>query len=130
MGLRSIGKRLCIRLGLNPELQHVPRPIILYSAVCGIYNANHEFFHLVYTDEEGMEMIFNNVCQNINLVNTLSCVEFPIELEHRPHENDTDWTRTTVKNLDDALKEMPFGLAEITEDDLAYFLNLSGGRDK
>ena len=41
----------------------------IYSAVCGIYDANHAKFNLNFTDEAGMEMIFNNLVRNINTVN-------------------------------------------------------------
>ena len=129
-GLKSIGKRLCRILGLNPQLENVPRPLIIYSAVCGIYDANHAKFNLNFTDEAGMEMIFNNLVRNINTVNALSTVEFSVNLDHRPHENDLNWIRTNVKNLGDAFQETPFGVGEILPEDVGLFITLSGGLHK
>ena len=128
MALRPIGKRLCRILGLNPKMEHVPRPIVLYSACCGIFNANHAKFKLTFTDEEGQNMIFENVIRNMNLVNTLSCVEFSIDLYSCPREDDPDWVCVALKDIDQALEEdMPFGIQELLPEDLALIISMCGG---
>ena len=127
MGLRPVGTALCRRLGLNPQLAAIPRPLILYSACCGIYSANHKFFDLVFTDEDGMRVIFENICRNLNLVNTLSCVDFIIDIRRCPKVDDPDWICTTLGQLDVAFENLPFGIREILPEDVNLFISLCGG---
>ena len=127
MGLRPIGNALCRKLGLNPQLAPIPRPLILYSACCGIYSANHNHYPLGFTDDDGMRVIFENMCRNLNLVNTLSCVDFSIDIDRCPSADDENWICTTLGQLDEAFQTLPFGIGEILPEDVSLFISLCGG---
>ena len=60
-----------------------------------------------------METIFNNLRNNMNSINALSCVEFSVDLSHLPRGNDPDWTSVAISYFDEALEELPFSIQEL-----------------
>ena len=127
--LRPLGQRLCKKYSLNPKLANVPRPILIYSACCGLYSANHPLFKLSFTDAEGQEIIFENIRRNINRPNPLSCIDFSVDIAKCPTPEDNDWFCTTIENLsrDDAFDLFPFGIRELNSEDMGVLLTLCGG---
>ena len=127
--LRPLGQRLCKKYSLNPKLANVPRPILIYSACCGLYSANHPLFKLSFTDAEGQEIIFENIRRNINRPNPLCCIDFSVDIAKCPTPEDNDWICTTIENLsrDDAFDLFPFGIRELNSEDMGVLLTLCGG---
>ena len=109
---------------------HLAKGSILYGNVCGLYNMSHPGFHLVYANVEGQTFLFQRILDNLNRPNPLSMdeLEFPIEIESCPKDDDPNWFHSPIGEIDNLSQELPFAIPEIQEDEVGNcMIGFTGG---
>ena len=64
--------------------------------------------------------MFQRILDNLNRPNPLSMdeLEFPIEIESCPKDDDPNWFHSPIGEIDNLSQELPFAIPEIQEDEV------------